>query len=127
MTTAIAAECKKVLFVDDEPIICRFSTKVLSIEGYQVDTAQNGLIARDMAEAQPYDVCVTDIRTPQMNGIQLYDHFMKNNPSLAEKTIFITGDIISEDVAEFIKAKSPTVLVKPFSPQDLVCAVRNKL
>ena len=58
---------KTILLIEDEPIISRVCVKTLTADGYEVDIATNGLIAKDMANKKVYDVFLSDIRTPEMS------------------------------------------------------------
>jgi two-component system NtrC family sensor kinase len=77
-----------------------------------------------MIRATGFDAVVTDIRMPEMDGLQLYDALRKERPGLASRLIFITGDVISAS-GQFAAAKQPT-LTKPFSfdkLEDMLVAV----
>ena len=71
---------KRILAIDDEPIIIRVSVKVLSAEGFDVDVACNGLVAKEMAGINEYDLYLSDIRTPAMNGMQFYEYLRQAQP-----------------------------------------------
>ena len=55
--------------VEDEPSIAKVCERILTAEGFQVDIAVNGEIALDMWREKDYDLCISDIRTPRMNGV----------------------------------------------------------
>jgi CheY-like chemotaxis protein len=86
---------KRILAIDDEPIIIRVSVKVLIAEGFDVDVACNGLVAKDMAGKAEYDFYLSDIRTPAMNGMQFYEYLRQEQPGLENRVIFTTGDVMS--------------------------------
>ena len=58
---------KRILAIDDEPIISRVSMRVLKADGFEVDIANNGLVAKEMAGKVKYDLYLCDIRMPAMN------------------------------------------------------------
>ena len=70
----VKANRKRVLIVEDEPVISRICAKTLIADGFEVNVAANGVIAKDMLGKRKYDLCLIDIRTPAMNGIQLYQY-----------------------------------------------------
>ena len=76
--------------------------EILGPAGYRVDTADNGLEAAQKVRSARYDVVVSDIRMPQMNGMQLYDEILRARPELAEKVLFVTGDLIDPDTLAFV-------------------------
>ena len=92
---------KIALIVEDEPLISGVCQRILKAEGFEVDIAMNGLIAMKMVTEKSYDLCLSDIRTPGMNCIELYWYLEKAYPDLANKVIFTTGDILSSNIPDF--------------------------
>ncbi len=70
--TNSSAGVKRILVVEDEPGISEVCQRVLTSEGFEVDIAVNGAVAQDMLVKKDYDLYLIDIRTPLMNGKQLY-------------------------------------------------------
>jgi DNA-binding response OmpR family regulator len=118
---------KSVLVVEDEPGIARICVRTLTAEGFQVGVAVNGEIGLDMWRKKDYDLCLSDIRTPHMNGIELYQQLEKENPEAVKKFIFPTGDVLSANVKEFLEATGMPYLPKPFTPGELRAIVRKAL
>ena len=118
---------KRILVIEDEPIIGRVCVKTLLNDGFKVDIADNGLVAMDMLDNSIYDLYISDIRTPKMNGIEFYRHLVSKNSKLADRVILTTGDVLSSDVREFIEDASTTFLTKPFTPDELRAVVRKVL
>ena len=71
---------KKILVVEDEPAIGEVCLRVLTGEGFEVDIAVNGGVAQDILKKNDYDICLIDIRTPVMNGKQLYQVIINQHP-----------------------------------------------
>jgi len=107
----------KLLFVDDEPSMRAGVEAFGRLRGFEVVTAGDGSEALKLIHATGFDAVVTDIRMPEMDGLQLYDVLRKERPGLAARLIFITGDVISVS-GQFAAAKQPT-LTKPFSFERL--------
>ena len=63
---------KRILIVEDEPTIGQVCRRTLRAEGVDVDIAPNGRVARAMMGKDTYDLYLVDIRTPEVNGMQLY-------------------------------------------------------
>ena len=117
-------ECKKkVLVVDDEPVISHVCKRVLTTMGFDVDVAVDGFMAKGMVDANTYDLCITDIRTPRMNGLEFFQYLEEAYPSLAERVIFTSGDIMSGNVGAFITSSGKPFLPKPFTPGELKVVV----
>jgi len=118
---------RRALVVEDEPVISRLCQRILIAEGFDVDIAMNGLIAKKMVDDKSYDLCVSDIRTPDMNGIQLYEYLEQEHPELARRVIFTTGDVMSGSIAQFLKESKRSFLPKPFTPDELKQVIRDAL
>jgi CheY-like chemotaxis protein len=110
---------KRVLVVEDEPMISRVCRKTLTAGGFEVDIAINGLVAKEMLDKKTYDLCLTDIRTPVMNGIEFYRYLQKEHLDLAGKVIFTTGDVLSGNIDAFLREVNRPFLPKPFTPDEL--------
>ena len=107
----------RLLFVDDEPSMRAGVEAFGRLRGFEVMTAGDGREAMDLIRTTGFDAVVTDIRMPEMDGLQLYDALRKERPGLAARLIFITGDVVSSS-GRFAAAKQPT-LTKPFSFERL--------
>ena len=118
---------KRILVMEDEPAICQVCLRTLSAEGFDVDIAANGVIAQDMLAKKEYDLCLLDIRTPIMNGKELYQHIREDHPEYANKVIFTTGDIMNTNLERFLKEAGSPYLPKPFTPDELRDIVRQAL
>jgi CheY-like chemotaxis protein len=118
---------KTILVVEDEPIIAQVCSRTLSAEGFQVEVAVNGKIALDILDKKEYDLCIVDIRTPSMSGIQLYEHLEKEHPVMAKRIIFSTGDVLSGNTKEFLEKTQRPYLPKPFTPDELRTIVKTAL
>jgi len=118
---------KRILVVEDEPAICQVCLRTLTADGFDVDIAVNGVVAQDMLAKKEYDLCLLDIRTPVMNGKELYQHIKEERPELASKVIFTTGDIMNSNLEPFLKETSRLYLPKPFTPHELRTVVRQAL
>jgi CheY-like chemotaxis protein len=116
----------KVLLLEDEPIIGRAASRTLKTEGFDVDIAINGLIAKDKVDAKnEYDFFVFDIKTPVMNGIQLYEYLEQEYPELANRVIFTTGDSLGGNTREFLERVNRPFLSKPYTPTQLKDLIRE--
>jgi len=121
------ADVKRILVVEDEPAICRVCQRALTSEGFEVDIAVNGDVAQGMLGEKDYDLCLIDIRTPVMNGKQLYQVIIEKHPKLVNGTIFTTGDVIDGYTQRFFELARRPFLPKPFTPDELKTIVRETL
>jgi len=121
------ASSKRILIVEDEPAICQVCLRTLTGEGFDVDVAADGAVAQDMLGKKEYDLCLIDIRTPIMNGRELYQHIKEEHPELANKVIFTTGDVLNDKLELLLREASRPYLPKPFTPDELTAIVRQAL
>ena len=116
---------KRILVVEDEPAICDVCWRVLTNEGFDVEIAVNGKVAQDMIRNKQYDLCLIDIRTPKMNGRELYQWLKEKHPQLAGGVMFTTGDVMGGDIQSFLEHAARPFLPKPFTPDELRAIVRE--
>ena len=100
-----------VLVVDDNPTMTTTMADILMLKGYQVYSAFSGTQALDILHDQPVDILLTDVRMPDMNGVELYRKARLSHPDLITflMTAYAADDIIENGVQEGIK----TILTKP--------------
>jgi CheY-like chemotaxis protein len=118
---------QRILVVEDEPSICQVCLRALTAEGFEVDIAVNGAIAGKMLGEKTYDLCLIDIRTPIMNGRELYQYIRDTYPDFSGKIIFTTGDVLDEKLASMLREVERPYLPKPFTPDELKTIVKETL
>ncbi len=118
---------KRALVVDDEAIIGDFYSRILSVEGFEVDIASNGSIASSMLQQKDYDLCLLDIRIPVMDGRELYQVIVSKYPRLVSKVIFASGDVLDTYTQRFLQLTGRPYLAKPFTPDELKSMVKKVL
>lgn len=114
-----------VLVVDDEPLILNLVKEILSIEGYQVETAGNGKEALQALQAHLFDVILTDMLMPDMTGMELVQYLRLHHPETL--TIVFTGYANFEDAVEAVRQGAFDYLPKPVQPETLRHAIRQAL
>jgi PAS domain S-box-containing protein len=110
---------KRILVVDDEPGISGVLAEVLQLDGHVVETVANGEAALAKLQGQPYDVIVSDIRMPELDGPGLYWEMERLDPSLLQRVVFLTGDTLSAGTREFLEQTGVPCLSKPFALSDV--------
>ena len=118
---------KRILVAEDEPAIGEVCQRVLNSEGFEVDIAANGDIAQDMLGKKDYNLCLIDIRTPVMDGKQLYQVIIAKHPELTNGVIFTTGDVADVYTQRFLELAHRPYLLKPFTPDQLKNIVTEAL
>ena len=102
---------KKILIVDDELLILRIISDILSKEGYEVKTANNYFNASQLLDGEKFDVVITDIRMPEKSGIDLLTHVREINSDIP--VILMTGFATLETAVEAVKQGAFDYLTKP--------------
>ncbi len=123
----LSAGAKRILVVEDEPAVSDLCQRVLTSEGFEVDIAVHGKVAQDMIEEKQYDLCLIDIRLPQMTGKELHQWLKEKHPQLASRVIFTTGDVMGGDTQIFLEQTDRPFLPKPFTPDELKAIVKEAL
>ncbi len=123
----ISTDTKRILVVEDEPAICQVCRRILTDEGFEVDIAANGDVAQDMLGKKDYDLVLIDIRTPVMDGKQLYQVIIAQHPKLANRVIFATGDVMDRYTRRFLELAGRPYLLKPFTIDELRDIVRETM
>lgn len=126
-TPSPTIEGKTILVVDDEPELVAILADMLSAEGCHVDTAANGLIALERLEGREYDLIVSDIKMPGLDGPSLYRETARQHPHLVRRFIFTTGGVTNFETTEFLQETRSPILIKPFTFEDVRRVVRLAL
>jgi CheY-like chemotaxis protein len=117
----------RILLVDDDPMITELVVDMLSIEGYDVDTANNGIEALQKLERQRYDLIITDLHMPKLDGSGFYRELGRRKLHSLKRIIFLTGTTGASDEHRFVQESGVPVLFKPFNVSDLIELVRRLL
>jgi DNA-binding NtrC family response regulator len=115
----------KVLVIDDELIIRTSCSRALSPEGFEVKTAQNGLDGLRMIEEEKFDIVLTDLKMPDVDGIEILRKIKERWPDI--EVIIITGYQTVDTAVKSIKLGAFDYIEKPFTPDALISAVSNAL
>lgn len=113
---------KKILIVDDESCIRNICKDVLVTSGYETCEAENGEAAFEKINQDTFELVVSDVRMPVMDGIMLYKQAIKAHEYLRGRFLFITGDVNEELLLTFTQMELK-YLWKPFKIIDLVNCV----
>jgi DNA-binding NtrC family response regulator len=115
----------KILVVDDEQSMTQFMSIVLRKEGYQVTAVNNGKDALDKIKAEPFDVVITDIKMPGMDGIQLLTQVKKHDPSLP--VVIMTAYASQQSAIDAVNMGAFQYLIKNAKNDEIKLVVRNAL
>jgi CheY-like chemotaxis protein len=112
------------LLVEDEPAVRELLRTLLVETGWQVELASGGRQALERVRARHYDLIVSDIRMPDGSGDDFYRAAVTEDPALAGRFVFITGDTANPEALRFLEQTRRPVLPKPFQPALFLEAVR---
>jgi signal transduction histidine kinase/CheY-like chemotaxis protein len=118
---------KVILVVDDEPEIAEMLADMLAVHGHRVETAGNGAIALEKLRQHAYDVILTDLRMPELDGPSLYRQVERDHQALCRRFIFLTGDTLSPAMQAFVEQTGAPIVSKPFTPEEVRRAVQQVL
>jgi CheY-like chemotaxis protein len=119
-----------ILLIDDENDLLTSFNLLLKIEGYRnVKTfSDSKSVLKHLSDKNPlyYKLAITDIRMPDINGIQLYQILRILNPSI--KIIFLTAlDAVNELASIYPEVKPPDIMKKPIDPEQFIKTVNDKV
>ncbi|MBW7850966.1 MAG: response regulator [Rhodospirillales bacterium] len=125
--TPSASGGRRLLIVDDEPEIAQVLAEILSSAGHVVDVVDSGQAALDRLGDTDYDLIVSDIRMPNLDGPGLYRALLRKRPDLAARTIFITGDTLGTTAAGFLRQTRRPCIEKPFDAAEVRRVIEEAL
>jgi EAL domain-containing protein (putative c-di-GMP-specific phosphodiesterase class I) len=106
-----------VLLVDDEPTIVRGFARILTAAGFSVEIAHDGREAAELARGKSFDVIVSDIAMPEMNGLQLLRSVREHD--LDVPVILMTGGPAVESAVQAMEYGALRYLIKPVEAKQL--------
>ncbi len=115
----------KILVIDDEKAIRRSIREILEFEKHQVEEAEEGQMALNMALKNNYDVILSDIKMPKLDGIELLQKLMDS--SISSAVIMMSGHGTIETAVDAVKIGAYDFLAKPIDLNRLLVSVRNAL
>ncbi len=118
------AEKKRILVVDDDLGILRVFKSILEREGYVVETAETGMAALEKINHEKFDVCLVDVRLPDMDGTDILLN-MVNDTKIIK--IIVTGFSTGEIGKRAADYGADDFLVKPVKPEELIATVHDCL
>ena len=120
----------KILVIDDERAIRNTLKEILEFEGYTVDVAENGRVGLDMALATKYDLIYTDIKMPEMDGMEVLQSYRKTQQEQGGEeapVVMISGHGTVENAVEALKSGAYDFIVKPLDLNRLLVTTQRAL
>lgn len=118
---------KNILLIDDDEIIQLVLTKVLREEGFRVELAQNGQEGFAKMNLIPYDLVITDIMMPYVNGFEIMSK-LKQHPNTINAAVIVISSITHEEtIKDSFKLGIDEYVHKPIMVTDFVTKVKDIL
>jgi DNA-binding NtrC family response regulator len=114
-----------ILVVDDEVVICKSVQRILSPEGYEVGIALSGEEALEKISQESFDIVITDLKMPGMDGMELLTKIKEKDPEII--VIIITGYSTVQTAVQAMKMGALDYIPKPFTPEELIVVVEKAL
>ncbi len=122
-----ATERPHVLVVDDEPHIVSWLTEFLTLLEFDVSTACNGNEALEKVRSHLYQVVVSDLRMPGLDGLEFYASAKTSDLGYSKRFVFITGDLARQETRDFLQKTQCPFLEKPFTLKAVQEAINKVL
>tara|TARA_B100000767_G_scaffold275410_1_gene312228 strand:+ start:4083 stop:4796 length:714 start_codon:yes stop_codon:yes gene_type:complete len=118
-------ESKKILLVEDDPNFGSILKEYLSINGYDVILAKNGIEGFEKFKKNMFDLCLLDVMMPYKDGFTLAKEIREKNEAVP--LIFITAKTLKEDVLKGFKLGADDYVSKPFDSEVLLAKIKSIL
>ncbi len=115
---------EKILVVDDEGTILDILSRALEHKGFRVTTAKSGREGLDLIKSEHVDLVVTDLRLPDINGLELLKQFKELDPQV--EVIVLTGFVTTENMRTASLNGAFSFLGKPLEDLDQLFSVVNQ-
>ena len=117
----------KLLIIDDERGIRNTLKEILADEGHDVDVAENGKVGLEMAQAKAYDLIFSDIKMPEMDGLEVLKALKEGEDAIDTPMVMITGHGDVETAVQALKLGAYDFLLKPLDLNRILITTKNAL
>jgi DNA-binding response OmpR family regulator len=111
---------RKILVVEDDPVILDLLTTNFELEGFEVARALDGVEGLQMARIEHPNAVVADIMMPRMSGLQLLEALKSDPDTSSIPVVFVSAKAQADDIRAGLDAGADDYVTKPFDPGDLV-------
>ncbi|MDC0584812.1 response regulator transcription factor [Bacteroidales bacterium] len=118
---------KKILIIEDDTALMQTIDDLLTIEGFEVYNAKNGVVGVQKAQEIIPDIIISDIMMPDLNGIEVLKQLRKLASTSLIPFIFLTAKSTLEDLRTGMQLGADDYITKPFNNDDLINAVKIRL
>jgi DNA-binding response OmpR family regulator len=118
---------KRILAVENNDLVLSFLEDGLTLAGYLVDTASNGREALDKIDHEAYDLIISDMRMPEVDGTGLCEQLAARDADTLARLVFLASPDVLDDHRSFLAQTGVPVLAKPVELDDLRAMVERVL
>ncbi len=116
---SVAGRGLRALVVDDERDIREAIATILEQTGYRADVAADGQAALPFILTHQYDLVISDVHMPRMNGMELYRRLSEIDAGAANRFVLLTGNRGDDEIGAFLARTGLRCLEKPFSVNEV--------
>lgn len=113
----------KILIVDDDAMVIKSCSRVLEPEGHEIETADTVDGGEALLERASFDLMITDIKMPGQDGFEMIRRSVRKRPDMT--ILVMTGYLVPEIINEVRRLGVTHYIPKPFTPDELLAAVKN--
>jgi len=112
-----------ILIVDDEEMMRTLLNRILSREGYKIRSAEDGVVALEVLKAEKFDIIISDMKMPRMNGFELLKIVKKEYPKIGVIIMTAYGDTYT--VKDALLLGADEYITKPFKSYEISLVVER--
>lgn len=116
---------KKILLIDDDVLVLKTIRKLLSLDGHELFECKSAEDALALVKKETFDLVITDIRMPGLNGIQMLEKMRADQKNQNLPVILITGYASEDAPLEAFRLNADDYILKPFNSDQLLSSVRR--
>ncbi|MFI2743645.1 response regulator transcription factor [Zhouia sp. PK063] len=116
---------KRILVIEDNPMVVHALDFKLTKVGYEIVTAEDGRKAKQLIETQAFDLIITDLMLPFINGSELIEFIKELHPNLPIMVLSTANQ--EETITNIFELGVEDYITKPFSPNELILRVKRIL
>jgi two-component system NtrC family sensor kinase len=121
------ARSERILVIEDEPAVADLIADVLSEEGHRPELVLDSREGLALIGKKTYGLVLCDLRMPHLSGRSLFEDLQRRDHPLCRRFVFVTGDTLSPNTANFLKTSGVSYLAKPFLIEELKEVVHRAL
>ncbi len=114
-----------ILVIDDEDIVLISCKRALAPEGYNIKTVKSGVDGLQLFENEAFDVVITDLKMPDVDGIEVLRIIKERRPSV--EVVIMTGYQTVETAVKAIKLGAFDYIEKPFTPEQMLSVIKHAM